>query len=103
MKPEVDPETLKNQVNLGTWAETNWSGVCDAEAKLARPTLVIVGTDDNDYMSHGNALKIIEKNPGAWHVQIKDAGRAIMGQYPAEVSKILNIKRGIKLSLSHLG
>jgi pimeloyl-ACP methyl ester carboxylesterase len=90
MKSGVNPETLKNQANLGTWEETNWSGACDAEAKLAKPTLVITGTDDNDYMPHGNALILAGKIPGAWLVQIKDAGHAVMNQYPAEISKILN-------------
>jgi pimeloyl-ACP methyl ester carboxylesterase len=90
MKPGVTPETLKNQANLGIWEETNWSGACDAEAKLAKPTLVIAGTDDNDYMPHANALVIASKVPGAWLVQIKDAGHAVMNQYPAEISKILN-------------
>jgi pimeloyl-ACP methyl ester carboxylesterase len=90
MKPGVNPETLKNQANLGTWEETNWSGACDAEAKLAKPTLVIAGTDDNDYMPHGNALVIASKVPGAWLVQIKDAGHAVMNQYPDEIGKILN-------------
>jgi pimeloyl-ACP methyl ester carboxylesterase len=60
------------------------------EAKLANPTLVIAGTDDNDYMPHTNALVIASKVPGAWLVQIKDAGHAVMNQYPAEISKILN-------------
>jgi pimeloyl-ACP methyl ester carboxylesterase len=90
MKSGVNPETLKNQANLGTWEDTNWSGACDAEAKLAKPTLVITGTDDNDYMPHGNALILAGKIPGAWLVQIKDAGHAVMNQYPAEISKILN-------------
>jgi pimeloyl-ACP methyl ester carboxylesterase len=90
MKPSVNPETLKNQANLGTWEATNWSGACDAEAKLAKPTLVIAGTDDNDYMPHANALVIASKVPGAWLVQIKDAGHAVMNQYPAEIGKILN-------------
>jgi pimeloyl-ACP methyl ester carboxylesterase len=90
MKSGVNPETLKNQANLGTWEETNWSGACDAEAKLAKPTLVITGTDDNDYMPHGNALILASKIPGAWLVQIKDAGHAVMNQYPAEIGKILN-------------
>ena len=90
MKPGVNPETLKNQANLGIWENTNWSGVCDKEAKLAKPTLVITGTDDNDYNPHGNALILAGKIPGAWLVQIKDAGHAVMNQYPAEISKILN-------------
>jgi pimeloyl-ACP methyl ester carboxylesterase len=90
MKSGVNPETLKNQANLAIWEETNWSGACDEEAKLAKPTLVITGTDDNNYMPHGNALILASKIPGAWLVQIKDAGHAVMNQYPDEISKILN-------------
>ena len=60
------------------------------QAKLAKPTLVIAGTDDNYYVPHGNALILAGKIPGAWLVQIKDAGHAVMNQYPAEISKILN-------------
>ena len=90
LKPGLPPETEKNQANLVAWEATNWSGACDAEAKLAKPTLVITGTDDNNYMPYGNALVIASKVPGAWLVQIKDAGHAVMGQYPAEISKILN-------------
>ena len=87
----MDTRTLKNQVNIGfAWEATNWSGACDAEAKLAKPTLVIAGTDDNDYMPHANALILASKVPGAWLVQIKDAGHGVMGQYPAEIGKILN-------------
>jgi pimeloyl-ACP methyl ester carboxylesterase len=41
-------------------------------------------------LPYENALIIAGKIPGAWLVQIKDAGHAIMDQYPAEVSEILN-------------
>jgi pimeloyl-ACP methyl ester carboxylesterase len=41
-------------------------------------------------MPHGNALILAGKIPGAWLVKIKDAGHAVMNQYPAEISKILN-------------
>ena len=54
-------------------------------AKLDKPTLVITGTDDNFYQPHVNSLKIAGKIPGA-----KNAGHAIVGQYPAEVGKIMN-------------
>src|SRR5918992_1666152 len=90
MKPGLTPETMKNQANLGIWEETNWSGACDELAKLAKPTLVITGADDNNYMPHGNALVLAGKIPGAWLVQIKDAGHAVMDQYPAEIGKIVN-------------
>lgn len=90
LKPGLTPEIADKQKSLGIWENTNWSGACDEEAKLAKPTLVITGTDDNDYMPHGNALILAGKIPGAWLVQIKDAGHAVMNQYPAEIGKILN-------------
>jgi pimeloyl-ACP methyl ester carboxylesterase len=92
LKPAVNPEMVNNQNNVGKhWEDNpNWSGACDELAKLAKPTLVITGTDDNFYQPHVNSLKIVEKIPGAWLVQIKDASHAVPDQYPDEISKILN-------------
>jgi pimeloyl-ACP methyl ester carboxylesterase len=91
LKPGLPPEIANNQKNVGhAWTATNWSGACDELAKLAKPTLVIAGTDDNYYVPHGNSLILAGKIPGAWLVQIKDAGHAVMNQYPVELSKILN-------------
>ena len=91
-KPGLSPEAMNNQNNVGKhWEDNpNWSGACDELAKIAKPTLVITGTDDNNYQPHVNSLKIVEKIPGAWLVQIKDAGHAVMDQYPEEIGKILN-------------
>jgi pimeloyl-ACP methyl ester carboxylesterase len=88
----VNPEMVNNQNNVGKHWEDNpaWSGACEELAKLAKPTLVITGTDDNFYQPHVNSLKIVEKIPGAWLVQIKDASHAVPDQYPAEIGKILN-------------
>ncbi len=89
-KPGLSPETMNNQNNLGlAWEATNWSGVCDDLAKIAKPLLVITGTDDIYYMPYGNALVIANKVPGSWLVQIKDAGHAVVDQYPDEVGKIV--------------
>ncbi len=91
LKPGLPPEIANNQNNVGlSWVNPNWSGACDELAKLDIPTLVITGTDDNYYVPHENALVIAGKIPGAWLVQIKDAGHAVMNQYPAEVAKIVN-------------
>ena len=90
LKPGLSPDIANKQNNLGSWEKTNWSGACDKEAKLAKPTLVITGTDDNNYMPHGNALILASKIPGAWLVQIKNAGHAVVDQYPIELSKIMN-------------
>ena len=90
-KPGLTPETMNNQYNVAfDWVAKNWSGACDELAKIAKPTLVITGTDDNYLVPHGNALILASKIPGAWLVQIKNAGHAIMDQYPADVSEILN-------------
>jgi pimeloyl-ACP methyl ester carboxylesterase len=90
MKPSLSPETLDKQKNAGfAWEATNWNGACDDLAKIAKPTLVIAGTDDNFYNPHANALVIASKVPGAWLVQIKDAGHAVVDQYPDEVGKIV--------------
>ena len=91
LKPGLPPEIANNQNNVGhCWEATNWSGACESLAKLAKPTLVITGTDDNYYVPHGNALILAGKIPGAWLVQIKDAGHAVMNQYPDEIGKIVN-------------
>ncbi len=91
MKPGLPPDTMKNQMDIGfAWRAANWSGACDELAKLAKPMLVITGTDDNLYVNYVNSLKIVEKIPGAWLVQIKNAGHGVMDQYPEEIGKILN-------------
>jgi pimeloyl-ACP methyl ester carboxylesterase len=91
LKPGLPPEITNNQNNVGKhWEDNpNWNGTCAELAKLAKPTLVITGTDDDKYQPYVN-LKIAERIPGAWLVQIKNAGHAIMNQYPAEISRILN-------------
>jgi pimeloyl-ACP methyl ester carboxylesterase len=92
LKPGLPPEVANDQNIVGKYWEDNptWSGVCGVLAKLDKPTLVITGTEDNFYQPHVNSLKIAEKIPGAWLVQIKNAGHAIVNQYPAEVGEIMN-------------
>jgi pimeloyl-ACP methyl ester carboxylesterase len=92
LKPGLPPEIADNQNKLGKYWEDNpnWSGNCDQLAKLDKPTMVMTGTDDVMYQPYVNSIKIVEKIPGAWLVQIKNAGHAIMDQYPAEVGKIVN-------------
>ena len=90
-KPGLSFEAMNNQNNVGQeWAATNWSGACDELAKLAKPTLLITGTDDNSLIPLANSLKIVEKIAGAWLVQVKNAGHAVMDQYPEEMGNILN-------------
>jgi pimeloyl-ACP methyl ester carboxylesterase len=52
------------------------------------PTLVITGTEDVSVPA-ANSLIIAEKIPGAWLVQIKGAGHALMNQYPEKLGTVL--------------
>lgn len=70
------------------WFAASWSGVCDQLSKVTVPTLVVTGTEDV-LVPPGNSLIITQKIPGAWLVQIKDAGHGLMIQYPEEVSAVL--------------
>ena len=91
LKPGLTPEIADSQNKLGKYWEDNpeWSGMCDGLATLDKPTLIMTGIDDVKYQPYVNSLKIAEKVPGAWLVQLKNAGHAIMDQYPEEVGKIL--------------
>ena len=51
--------------------------------------MIITGIDDGT-MAPANSLIIAGKIPGAWLVQIKDAGHAVMVQYQEGIAKILN-------------
>jgi len=92
LKPGLPPEIAYNQNNVGKhWEDNpNWGGTCDDLAKIAKPTLVITGTDDNTYQPYVNSLKVVEKIPGAWLIQVKNAGHAVMDQYPDEIANIVN-------------
>lgn len=73
----VSPEVTEKQ----TKALENWTGNCQILGNINSPTLVIVGTDDY-FTPSANSINIVEKVPGAWLVQIKDAGHGLMYQYP---------------------
>jgi pimeloyl-ACP methyl ester carboxylesterase len=90
MKPDLSSETMNNQYKgAKAWVSSDWNGACDDLAKIDKPMLVIAGTDDNELVPHENSLVIASKVPGAWLVQIKDAGHAVPNQYPEEVGKII--------------
>jgi pimeloyl-ACP methyl ester carboxylesterase len=82
----VTPEIIQRQKEaiLNWWAV----GTCDKLQNINQSTLVIVGTDDV-WMPAANSLMIAEKIPGAWLVQIKDAGHGLMNQYPDKFSDVV--------------
>ncbi|HXP52875.1 MAG TPA: alpha/beta hydrolase, partial [Bacteroidia bacterium] len=88
--PGVPVNTVVQQQKVVlNWRATSWIGICDELSKISNPTLIITGTDDGS-IQPANSLIIAGKIPGAWLVQIKNAGHAVMGQYPEEMGKIMN-------------
>jgi len=88
-KEIVSPDTQKKQFNIAqVWFATNWTGVCGQLSKISVPTLVITGTEDIAAPA-ANSLIIAQKIPGAWLVQIKDAGHGLMYQYPEKLSAVI--------------
>jgi pimeloyl-ACP methyl ester carboxylesterase len=86
-KEPVSPEIIQRQTD----AIVNWSaiGTCDALSNITQPTLVIIGTDDI-WTPAANSLMIAERIPGAWLVQMRNAGHGIMYQYPDEFSRVVS-------------
>ncbi len=82
-------DTYLQQNNIvQNWKSTNWSGVCSQLPNISKPTLVMTGTEDVTIPA-ANSLIIAEKIPGAWLVQIKDAGHAVPDQYPEKVGNVI--------------
>jgi pimeloyl-ACP methyl ester carboxylesterase len=75
-------------LNLQTEAITKWDGTCDRIASITQPTMVLVGTDDVLTVP-ANSILITEKIPGAWLVQIKGGGHAMMMQYPEKFTNVV--------------
>ncbi len=81
--------TLKKQFEINeNWLSKNWTGVCDQLQKMTKPTLIITGTEDQA-IPPINSLVLVDKIPGAWLVQIKDAGHGLMYQYPETFTNIV--------------
>jgi pimeloyl-ACP methyl ester carboxylesterase len=80
----VSPEVMGMQ----TEALENWSGNCQILGNITSPTLAIVGTDDF-FTPAENSVTIVEKIPGAWLVQIRNAGHGLMYQYPETFTTIV--------------
>jgi pimeloyl-ACP methyl ester carboxylesterase len=81
--------TVKKQFEINEdWLSNNWHGICDLLQKVNVPTLIITGTED-EAIPPGNALILVDKVPGAWLVQIKDAGHGLMYQYPEIFTQIV--------------
>jgi pimeloyl-ACP methyl ester carboxylesterase len=78
------PENIQRQYK----AIDNWTGTFTRLPQITQDTLLIAGTDDV-IPPPENSFIIAERIPGAWLVQLKDAGHGLMYQYPEKFSRIV--------------
>jgi pimeloyl-ACP methyl ester carboxylesterase len=78
----------KQSLQLQFEATSKWAGTCNRLSTITKPTLVITGTEDIT-SPPVNSLRIAEKIPGAWLVQIRGGGHGVMFQYPEEFTAVL--------------
>ncbi len=69
-------------------AYLDWEGCFDGLKDIARPTLVITGTEDIS-TPYENAPILANAIPGSWLVRFEGAGHGLMYQYPEEFSRIV--------------
>ncbi len=85
----VPSTTLKKQFDINeNWLSRNWSGVCHQLTGITQPTMIITGTKDVAVPAN-NSLILANNIPGAWLIQVKDAGHGLMFQYPQEFTAIV--------------
>jgi pimeloyl-ACP methyl ester carboxylesterase len=79
-----------SQENLLRYGEAlgKWIGSCNNISNIDKPILVMTGTEDITSPPI-NSLKIAEKIPGAWLIQIHGGGHGVMQQYPETVDDII--------------
>lgn len=85
MKKPITPQIVQIQGQ----AVATWQGSCERLGNITKPTLIIVGTEDN-VAPAVNSMLLVEKIPDSWLVQIKGGGHGLIYQYPDKFAKILD-------------
>jgi pimeloyl-ACP methyl ester carboxylesterase len=81
-------KSSSENLQLQSAAAGRWSGTCERLADISVPTLVVTGTQDMT-SPPANSIRLADKIPGAWLVQIEGGGHGLMFQYPEKFSKIV--------------
>ena len=80
---KVSSENLQ----LQSAAAGKWNS-CERLLNMSKETLVITGTQDIT-SPPANSIRLAEKIPGAWLVQIEGGGHGVMFQYPEKFAEVV--------------
>ncbi len=76
----------KESLQLQSAATSTWSGTCERLSNISKPTR---SRTQDITLPPANSLRVAEKIPGAWLVQINGGGHGLMFQYPQHSTKVL--------------
>jgi pimeloyl-ACP methyl ester carboxylesterase len=78
-------------LNRQSAAMDGWhrNGVASQLREIRVPVLIATGTEDN-VIPASNALKLVNKIPGAWLAQFPHGGHAFMALYPQALGDLIN-------------
>ena len=80
---KVSSENLQ----LQSAAAGKWNP-CERLSDMSKETLVITGSQDIT-SPPANSIRLAEKIPGAWLVQIEGGGHGVMFQYPKKFAEVV--------------
>jgi len=87
--PQPNEKTSPENIERQTQAMENWQGTHDRLPDIRPSTLVATGTEDV-LTPPQNSLIIVNRIPGAWLVQIEEAGHGLMYQFPNRFAGIIS-------------
>jgi pimeloyl-ACP methyl ester carboxylesterase len=87
--PKPNEKTSPENIERQTQAMEKWQGAYDRLPDIRSSTLVATGTEDV-LTPPQNSLTIVNRIPGAWLVQIGEAGHGLMYQFPDRFARIIS-------------
>jgi pimeloyl-ACP methyl ester carboxylesterase len=87
--PQPNQKTSPENIERQTQAMENWQGTYDRLPDIKSSTLVATGNEDV-LTPPQNSLIIVNRIPGAWLVQIEEAGHGLMYQFPDRFARIIS-------------
>lgn len=86
--PIPQEQSSYENIRMQGEAYLKWEGCYGRLKDIARPTLVITGTEDIS-TPYGNAIILANAIPASWLMRFEGAGHGLMYQYPDEFSQVV--------------
>lgn len=92
-RPQDEPSAAVSQAQDAAFQTWLGSGIWDQLDSISNPVLIMHGSEDQ-LVPAQNAVSMAARIPGAWLVQIPDAGHAVLVQEPELCCGLINLFLG---------